>query len=87
MANSPTYVSCSLKKQTKKKSRLLKRKIMTPNLSKNPSNFKNRNHLKTVCREKPTKIHVSKNRISFAQTTKHDHGRIMLSKPFLQRSY
>lgn len=60
---------------------------MTPNLSKNPSDFKNHNHLKTVYREKPTKIHVSKNRISFAQTTKHDHGRIMLSKPFLQSSY
>lgn len=54
MANSPTYVSCSLKKQ---KSSLLKRKIMTPNLSKNPSNFKNHNHLKTECRGKQTKIH------------------------------
>lgn len=64
-----------------KKNSLLK-KCTTPKLSTNPSNCKSCNHLKTACSEKQTKIQVSKSRISFAQTTKHDHGRIMLSKPF-----
>lgn len=66
MANSPTYVSCSLKK----KSLLKNVKCTTPNLSTNPFNFKKCNHLKTVSREKQTKIYVSRKRIFFAQNNK-----------------
>lgn len=81
MANSPTYVSCSLYKNS------LLKKSMTPKFATSPSDLKCCSLLKIECRENQTETHVSKRRIPFAQTTKQSWENYAQKTKFLQSSY